>query len=118
MTNAGALPAAVVQNRSGQRGRDHMKNYCHWCHQADGFTCPSLTTLSPELSCLECQRPIILLNIQETSRIVRKSRRTIYKWIGAGLIQSVPLADDRRLIVYSSLFNPHVTESQARSTSD
>ena len=92
-----------------------MKNYCLWCHQADNHQVPPLTSRSapvPDLSlnCPDCQRPISLIDISAACALARKSRKTIYDWIHTGRLRTLRLADDRNLIVYSSLFRPPAEE--------
>lgn len=92
-----------------------MKNYCLWCHQADSHPVPPLTSQSvpaPNVSinCPDCLRPIVLIDVSAACSLARKSRKTIYEWIHTGRLRTLRLADDRNLIVYSSLFRPPAEE--------
>lgn len=85
------------------------KDYCEWCHQADGFSCPKLASTSlPSRSilCALCSRAIALIDIRLACEIARKNRKTIYQWIRTERIKTVLFANGRCLICYSSLFLP------------
>lgn len=90
-----------------------MKNYCKLCHQVDDFEFPRLAARSSSEAdaiyptiCRSCGREIFLIDITLAGRIAGITRKTIYNWINKGLITTVRFANNRQMIVYSSLFLP------------
>jgi excisionase family DNA binding protein len=48
----------------------------------------------------------VLIDVTTACKLVRKSRKTIYKWIHTGRVRTMPTHDGRHLICYTSLFRP------------
>ena len=91
-----------------------MKDYCTWCHQADGISYPALASTfasSRSILCALCSRAIVLIDVRHACEIVGKSRKTIYQWIHTERVKTVRVAGGRQLICYSSLFLPPVENS-------
>jgi hypothetical protein len=89
-----------------------MKDYCNHCSQWSGSQYPRLQSNglggrpARLLFCPDCNRAIDLVDISTAASIVNKSQKTIYDWIKKGAIQTVALADGRRMVIYSTLFRP------------
>jgi hypothetical protein len=98
-----------------------MKNYCRWCQQGSGHPYPALSDHTVSISssnfaCPDCGREIVLIDVTTACKLVRKSRKTIYKWIHTGRVRTMPTHDGRHLICYTSLFRPPGKEEDESRT--
>jgi hypothetical protein len=123
-----------------RQGAAPMNNICPSCGHIDGFEYPNIKELikrnrlkrlkgpktlkktepwslndQPVLTCPQCDRPIILLDIATAAAIVQKSRKTICNWVKQVRIKFLLLPDGRVLIFYNSLFLPPSTNGHPES---
>jgi len=86
-----------------------MKNYCEWCHQADDWSCPKIE-ITPKINdpvqCPNCHRKILLMTITRAARTAGVSTQTIYDWIRKGWISIVVCAAGRKMVCYTSMYQP------------
>lgn len=92
-----------------------MKNYCSWCHQADEPLSlpsqPSTQDITKSPTCPQCHRAITLITIRRACEIVNKSKRTMYQWMGNGLVSTLRTSSGTSLVCLSSLFSPSDEEA-------